>query len=71
MPVRIDAMGRDYVERVEYKGFVLARWQDTVYGDVQPLTRNRWDIIDDGWVVATVTDREHAESYVDHQRHDE
>ena len=61
-------MGREYVERVEYKDFVLARWQETVNG---AAARDRWDVIENGWVVTTVTDREHAESYIDHQRHDE
>ena len=65
---RADAMGREYIERVEYEGFTLARWQDTVNGGE---TQDRWDVIEDGWVVTTVTDREHAESLVDHQRHDE
>ncbi len=57
-------MGREYVERVEYKDFVLTRWQETVNGTA---AQYRWDIINPlGLVVATVTDREHAESYVDH-----
>jgi hypothetical protein len=61
-------MAREYAERVEYEDFVLARWQET--GD-DGVVRDRWDILKDGWVLATVTDREHAESYVDHHRHDE
>ena len=53
-------MGREYVERVEYKDFVLARWQETVNG---AAAQYRWDIINPlGRVVTTVTDREHAES---------
>ena len=62
------AVNREYVERVEYKEFVLARWLETVNRDT---TLIRWDVINDGSVVTTVTDREHAESYVDHHRHDE
>ena len=50
-------MRREYVERVKYKDFLLARWQETVNGVV---TRNLWDIVDHGWVVSTVSDREHA-----------
>jgi len=57
------AVNREYVERVEYKEFVLARWLETVNGDT---TLIRWDVINDGRVVTTATDREHAESYVDH-----
>ena len=60
-------MVREYVERVEYEGFVLARWQTVIGG----ATQDRWDIIEDGWVVNTVTDREDAERLVDHQPHDE
>ena len=57
-------MDREYVERVEHKDFVLARWQETVNG---ATAQHRWDIINPlGRVVTTVTDREHAESYVDH-----
>ena len=57
-------MHRECAERVEYKDFVLARCQETVNGGA---TQYRWDIIDSsGLVVATVTVREHAESYVDH-----
>ncbi len=57
-------MGREYVERVEYKDFVLARCQETVN---RAAAQYRWDIINPlGRVVTAVTDREHAESYVDH-----
>ena len=60
-------MDREYVERVKYKDFVLARWQETVNG---AATQDRWDIIGPlGGIVATVNDHQHAESYVDHHPH--
>ncbi len=50
-------MGREYVERVEYKDFVLARWQETVNG---AAAQYWWNIITPlGRVVTTVTDSEH------------
>ncbi len=62
-------MDREYVERTKYKDFLLARWQETVNG---AAARDRWDVIGPlGRVVATVTDRDHAESYVDHHLPDE
>ena len=46
---------------------MLAQWQETA-----DEAGHRWDIIDSsGLVVATVTDRAHAESYVDHYLCDE
>lgn len=55
------------MQRVEYRGYVLGEWQPEA---VEPGARTpprRWDVLDaSGTVLKTFSDRQHAESYVDH-----
>ena len=63
-------MNREYVQRVEYRGFMLCEWLNEATAGQRSGTPRRWDVLDpSGNIVMTFSDRQHAESYVDHHAH--
>jgi hypothetical protein len=52
---------------VEYRGYVLGEWLNEATAGQRSGTPHRWDVLDkSGRVLMTFSDRQHAESYVDH-----
>ena len=61
-------MDRQYVQRVEYRGYVLGEWLNEATAGQRSGTPHRWDVLDkSGRVLMTFSDRLHAEGYVDHR----
>jgi hypothetical protein len=61
-------LSRQYVQRVEFRGYVLGEWQPEATEQGARTPPRRWDVLDrPGQVVKTFSDRQHAESFVDHQ----